>query len=187
MRLRPRPSRDIRGPGLRRLVLEQRRAQPVPVLRFRHRHAAGVPHRVRSRAGTRSFRTTCTTSCPPAHSLFPACLVDDRGWYGDSSAQLSLTRDLAVTVKATFMATTRCPFGSTTPDPRHGLFPVTQASGTRAFHECGPAVGDHAGILALRGLDPRVRRPPVLHPDRRAHRRARRPGPERHASAGASR
>lgn len=60
----------------------------------------------------------------------PTPLVDDRGWYGESSAQLSLTRDLAVSIKASFMASDAMPFGSTTPDAAStGLFPVTQAPG----------------------------------------------------------
>jgi len=67
----------------------------------------------------------------------PTALVDDRGWYSDSSAQLSLTRDLAATIKATYMVHDEMPFGSTTQDGATGLFPVTQASGKELSTNAG--------------------------------------------------
>jgi hypothetical protein len=68
--------------------------------------------------------------------VLPGALVDDRGWYADSSAQLSLTRDLAATVKATFMVHDEMPVGSTALDPT-GLFPVTQTTGTELSTNAG--------------------------------------------------
>ena len=61
----------------------------------------------------------------------PTPLVDDRGWYGRASAQVSLTRDLSASVKGAFMASDRMPEGSTTLDPATGLFDVTQQPGTQ--------------------------------------------------------
>jgi len=63
----------------------------------------------------------------------PQPLVDDRGWYGESSAKLSVTRDLSVTVNASFMASEEMPVGSTSRDTTTGtgLFPVSQGSGNR--------------------------------------------------------
>jgi hypothetical protein len=60
----------------------------------------------------------------------PTPLSDDRGWYGAASGQLSLGRDLSVTVKASFMQSERMPQGSSTLDAATGLFDVTQGPGT---------------------------------------------------------
>jgi len=67
----------------------------------------------------------------------PRKLDDDRGWYADSSAQLSLTRDLAVTLKASFMAHDAMPFGSTALNSTTGLFPVQQAYGVQLSTNAG--------------------------------------------------
>jgi hypothetical protein len=64
-------------------------------------------------------------------------LADDRGWYADSSAQLSLTRDLAVTIKAAFMTHEAMPVGSTALDPTTGLFPVSQTTATQLSTNAG--------------------------------------------------
>ena len=69
--------------------------------------------------------------------VLPNPLADDRGWYADSSAQLSLTRELAATVKVTFMAHDAMPIGSTSLDLATGLFPVTQASGVQFSTNAG--------------------------------------------------
>ena len=70
--------------------------------------------------------------------VLPNPLADDRGWYADSSAQLSLTRELAATVKVTFMAHDAMPIGSTSLDVNGtGLFPVTQASGVQLSTNAG--------------------------------------------------
>jgi len=70
----------------------------------------------------------------------PQPLVDDRGWYADSSAQLSITRDLAATIKVSFMASDAMPIGSTILDPgplKTGLFPVTQSAGVQLSTDAG--------------------------------------------------
>jgi hypothetical protein len=67
----------------------------------------------------------------------PSSLADDRGWYANSSVQLSLTRDLAATVNAAFMLHDAMPFGSTTLDAQTGLFPVTQSSGVELSTNAG--------------------------------------------------
>jgi hypothetical protein len=67
----------------------------------------------------------------------PSSLVDDRGWYADSSAQLSITRELSATVKATFMAHDAMPTGLTTLDATTGLFPVTQTSSMQLSTNAG--------------------------------------------------
>lgn len=69
----------------------------------------------------------------------PRTLVDDRGWYADASAQLSVTRDLAATIKVSFMASEAMPKGSMTVDgpAGTGLFPVTQSSGVRLSTNAG--------------------------------------------------
>ncbi|MGA2639725.1 MAG: hypothetical protein ABSG21_02335 [Spirochaetia bacterium] len=75
-------------------------------------------------------------------ALTTSQLADDRGWYADSSAQLSLTRDLAVTVKADFMAHDAMPTGSTTLDSTtNSLFQVTQTGG-----ENGLQLSTNAGL-----------------------------------------
>jgi len=60
----------------------------------------------------------------------PAALSDDHGWYGAASAQLTLTRDLSATVKASFLQSAQMPVGSAAPDPTTGLYTVTQGPGT---------------------------------------------------------
>ena len=73
--------------------------------------------------------------------VLPNPLADDRGWYADSSAQLSLTRELAATVKVTFMAHDAMPTASTTLDSTTGLFQVTQTGG-----ENGVQLSTNAGL-----------------------------------------
>ena len=68
----------------------------------------------------------------------PQPLVDDRGWYGDSTVQLSITRDLAATVKVSFMASDAMPRGDTSLDPGGtGLFLVRQSAGVRLATDAG--------------------------------------------------
>jgi hypothetical protein len=68
----------------------------------------------------------------------PQPLVDDRGWYADSSAQLSLTSDLALTIKVSFMASDAMPMGDSSHDPgTTGLFPVNQSAGVQLSGDAG--------------------------------------------------
>ncbi len=67
----------------------------------------------------------------------PQPLADDRGWYANSSAQLSITRDLAATIKVSFMASGEMPMGSTALDPATGLFAVTQSAGVQLSTDAG--------------------------------------------------
>lgn len=67
----------------------------------------------------------------------PTPLSDDRGWYGASSVQLSLTRDLSASVKATFYQSEQMPFGSVTPGAATGLFAVTQGPGRELLLNSG--------------------------------------------------
>ncbi len=83
----------------------------------------------------------------------PMPLVDDRGWYGASSAQISLSRDLSATVKASFMASDEMPIGSTTLDPATGLFDVTQGSGTQFSLNSGLRWGITSYISLSAGWD----------------------------------
>ena len=67
----------------------------------------------------------------------PTPLVDDRGWYVDASAQLSLTRELAVSFKGEYVRHEVMPVGSTTFDPATGLFPVIQTTATQLSGNAG--------------------------------------------------
>jgi len=83
----------------------------------------------------------------------PEPLVDDRGWYGQSSVQLSLTRDLSATIKASFMASDRMPVGSTDLDPATGLFDVTQEPGNQLSLNSGLRWGITPYISLSAGWD----------------------------------
>lgn len=69
--------------------------------------------------------------------VLPVSVVDDSGWFGDGSLQLSLTQSFTVTFKASLMASEAMPFGSFTPDLLTGLLPVTSTSGTQFSTETG--------------------------------------------------
>lgn len=62
-----------------------------------------------------------------AYSL-PGSLQDDHGWFGSGSVHLTITRDVAATVSASYRNSTALPTGSQTPDPATGLFLVSQGS-----------------------------------------------------------
>jgi hypothetical protein len=64
-------------------------------------------------------------------------LADDRGWYVDSSVRLTLTRDLAATVKASFMDCAALPVADTAVDAATGLFVVREAAGQRLSTDVG--------------------------------------------------
>jgi hypothetical protein len=64
-------------------------------------------------------------------------LADDRGWYGDAMGQISLARDLAVTLKAEYMSHEAMPVGSVAIDPATGLFPVAQPGATQLSGNAG--------------------------------------------------
>jgi hypothetical protein len=68
---------------------------------------------------------------------YPTALHDDRGWFGDTSAQLTLTRDLAATVKLSFMISEKMPVGSLTQSTTTGLFEVTQQPGSQLSSDAG--------------------------------------------------
>jgi hypothetical protein len=78
-----------------------------------------------------------------AHPLaLPTGAADDRGWVGDASFQLTLTRDLAATLKLAYMASEALPMGApgfvTTQDlPGSGLFRVFQGAGNRLSSDVG--------------------------------------------------
>ncbi len=67
----------------------------------------------------------------------PTMLADDRGWYGAAGAQLSLTRDVALTFKGQYMSHEAMPSGATVLDPGTGLFPVTQGNATQLWSDVG--------------------------------------------------
>jgi hypothetical protein len=67
----------------------------------------------------------------------PVSLADDRGWFGDASLQISLTRDFNFTFKGSYMASGALPEGSFTPDPVTGLLPVSSASAQQLSTEAG--------------------------------------------------
>jgi hypothetical protein len=66
--------------------------------------------------------------------VLPNSIVDDRGWFGDASVQLTFTRDLSATMKVATMFSDAMPIGSPAPylpgGTGAGLFPVTQKQGT---------------------------------------------------------
>jgi hypothetical protein len=76
-----------------------------------------------------------------AHSLaspdLSIPLADDRGWFADASVQLTLTRDLAVTTKLSFMASEAMPVGSTSLDAATGLYTIAQQQGLRLDSDVG--------------------------------------------------
>jgi hypothetical protein len=67
----------------------------------------------------------------------PTGVADDRGWYGDASVQLTMTRDLAATTKISFMASEALPVGSRTQDATTGLFAVTQGAHNQLSTDLG--------------------------------------------------
>ncbi len=67
----------------------------------------------------------------------PAALLDDHGWFGTGSLQLTITRDLSASVTGSFMASNALPVGSATVDPGTGLFPVVPTSGYRFSTDSG--------------------------------------------------
>jgi hypothetical protein len=64
-------------------------------------------------------------------------LADDHGWFVDSSVRLTLTRDLAATVKVSFMDSAALPVASAAVDAATGLFIVSQAPGQRLSTDVG--------------------------------------------------
>jgi len=73
-----------------------------------------------------------------SHSLaLPGSIVDDHGWFGNSSVKLTITRDLSASFALSFMASTALPMGATTQDPATGLFVVSQAPGNRLSADGG--------------------------------------------------
>ncbi len=68
---------------------------------------------------------------------FPGALQDDRGWFADTSVQLNLTRDLALSAKLAFMRSDAMPVGSTSQDPTTGLFAVTQVPASQLSTDVG--------------------------------------------------
>jgi hypothetical protein len=69
--------------------------------------------------------------------VLPTGLQDDRGWFGDSNLQFTFSRDLAATVKVSFMASDAMPVGATTMDGATGLFPMGQQKGNLFSTDAG--------------------------------------------------
>jgi hypothetical protein len=67
----------------------------------------------------------------------PVSLADDRGWFGDASLQISLTRSFDLTFKGSYMASEALPLGSFTLDPGTGLLPSSSAPGQQLSTEAG--------------------------------------------------
>jgi hypothetical protein len=64
-------------------------------------------------------------------------LEDDRGWYADSTVRLTLTPDLAATVKVSFMDCAAMPVAGTAVDAATGLFVVSQSPAPRLSTDLG--------------------------------------------------
>jgi hypothetical protein len=73
--------------------------------------------------------------------VLPTSLVDDTQWFGNTSLQLTLARELAATLTVSYAASEAMPIGSTTEDPGSGLFPVTQVPGMRLTSNLGARWG----------------------------------------------
>ena len=95
----------------------------------------------------------------------PTPLMDDRGWYGDASAQMSLTRELAVTLKGEYMTHEAMPGRLHGARPCHRAFPGHPDHRDAAVHERGAALGHHASVFSLCWMGSRVHGPPVFHPN----------------------
>jgi hypothetical protein len=67
----------------------------------------------------------------------PNSVADDRGWFGDSSFQFTITRDLAATLKLSYMASDALAIGVGVQNPGTGLFAVTQRQGMRLSSDVG--------------------------------------------------
>jgi hypothetical protein len=71
----------------------------------------------------------------------PNSIEDDRGWFGDASAQFTFARELSASMAVTFMASEAIPVGDATQDlagtSKTGLFPVTQKRGNRFSTKAG--------------------------------------------------
>jgi hypothetical protein len=80
-------------------------------------------------------------------------LVDDRGWYGEATGQISLTRDLAVTLKGQYMGHEAMPVGSVAIDPATGLFPVAQTTATQLSGNAGLRWGITKAFSVSAGWD----------------------------------
>ncbi len=77
-----------------------------------------------------------------SHELsYPGALLDDHGWFGTSSVQLTLSRDLSATLALSFMASselpTGVPTGTATQDAGTGLFLVSQGPAPRLSADGG--------------------------------------------------
>ena len=67
----------------------------------------------------------------------PTGLLDDNGWFGDFTTQLTLTRELATTVMFSVQQSNAMPVGSTTMDSATGLLPIAQRPGIRMYTDLG--------------------------------------------------
>jgi hypothetical protein len=72
--------------------------------------------------------------------VLPNSIEDDRGWFGDATAQFAFAKELSASFTAAFMRSEAMPIGDTTQDlgpTRTGLFPVTQDTGTHFSTKAG--------------------------------------------------
>jgi hypothetical protein len=76
-----------------------------------------------------------------AHSLAipvqTAVIADDHGWYADASTQLSITSDLALTAKLSFMTHAALPSALTVLDAAYGLYDVAQGEALTLASDVG--------------------------------------------------
>ena len=72
--------------------------------------------------------------------VLPNSIEDDRGWFGDATAQFAFAKELSASFTAAFMRSEAMPMGDTTQDlgpTGTGLFSVTQDTGTHFSTKAG--------------------------------------------------
>jgi len=72
--------------------------------------------------------------------VLPNSIEDDRGWFGDATAQFAFAKELSASLTAAYMASEAMPVGDTTKyagTTGNGLFPITQKRGTLLSTKAG--------------------------------------------------